>query len=74
MARGNRPILPQFMATVTQGARQRLDAMSEMMPPMQPAAEPLDQYMAKAVEYAQRDPEFAARLGTSLEQYKRLGG
>jgi hypothetical protein len=71
---GRTIVLPTYLDAVRKGTRQRLDQMSDVVPPLRAPEMPLPDYLSQAAEIAQQDPAFAARLGTALQQYQKLGG
>lgn len=72
-----RPFLADRLTRIYDGAAQRLDRFSDLIPvPKQPrgGAMPFDVYQGLATQRAQEDPEFAAQYASAMQQYRTAGG
>lgn len=67
-------ILTDSLANVGGQAERRLDALRSRFPEPKRNAEPFEQYLARAIPYAQQDEKFARQLAQALRTATSFGG
>jgi hypothetical protein len=69
--------LSERLSKIGQGAAERLDRMSSMVPqPKQPreGLMPFEEYLPRAQAYAAQNPDFAQQLEAAMQQYRAAKG